>query len=152
MDSKDSVINAIKGSNTIFLVTNYWETAKPEVELAQGKTVADAAKEVGVKQVIFSSLLNVSKISNGRLPHVLHFDGKAEIEEYIKATGVTSTFVLPGYYMSNYTQMLQKGEDGNYSLAYPVSKDAKFPLLDAASDMGMSFPFQTSLAYFRSPN
>ncbi|QDS76714.1 hypothetical protein FKW77_000949 [Venturia effusa] len=136
MNSKDSIVAAIKGSHTVFLVTNYWETAKPEVELAQGKTVADAAKEVGVKQVIFSSLLNVTKITNGRLPHVLHFDGKAEIEEYIKSTGVTCTFVLPGYYMSNYAQMMQKGEDGNYSLAYPVSKEAKFPLFDTASDMG----------------
>lgn len=136
LDSKDSVISAIKGSDAIFLVTNYWEKADPKVEIAQGKTVADAAKEVGVKQIIFSSLLNVTDISGGRLPHVLHFDGKAEIEQYIRATGITSTFVLPGYYMSNYKNMLRKGDDGSYSLAYPVSKDAKFPLFDAAGDMG----------------
>ncbi|KAF2664061.1 putative NmrA family transcriptional regulator [Microthyrium microscopicum] len=136
LNSRDSVLSAIKGSDSVFLVTNYWETGKPEVEMAQGHTVADAAKEAGVKQIVFSSLLNVTEISNGKLPHVLHFDGKAKIEEYIKSTGITSAFVLPGYYMSNYQKMLQKGDDGSYSLAYPVSKEAKFPLLDTAEDIG----------------
>jgi NmrA-like family len=139
MNSKDSIISAIKGSHTIFLVTNYWETADPKVEKAQGKSVVDASKEVGVKQIIFSSLLNVTEITGGRLSHVLHFDGKADIEKYIRSSGIPATFVLPGYYMSNYKEMLQKGDDGSYTLAYPVSKEAKFPLFDAAQDMGENF-------------
>lgn len=138
MNSKESITSAIKGSHTVFLVTNYWESANPEVEKTQGKNVADVAKEVGVEHIIFSSLLNVTEISNGRLPHVLHFDGKAEIEQHIRATGIPATFVLPGYYMSNYHQMLQKSDDGSYSLAYPVGKEAKFPLFDPAQDMGES--------------
>lgn len=136
MNSKDSLSSAIKGSDTVFLVTNYWESANPEIEKAQGRAVVDASKEVGVKHIIFSSLLNVTKITNGRLSHVVHFDGKAEIEDYIRASGIPGTFVLPGYYMTNYQQMLQKGEDGSYGLAYPVGKDAKFPLFDASEDMG----------------
>jgi uncharacterized protein YbjT (DUF2867 family) len=136
MNSKDSILSAIKGSDTVFLVTNYWETADPKVEKAQGEAVVDASKEAGVKHIIFSSLLNVSEITNGRLVHVVHFDGKADIEKYIRSSGILGTFVLPGYYMSNYKNMLQKGEDGSYSLAYPVSKDAKFPLVDTAEDMG----------------
>jgi uncharacterized protein YbjT (DUF2867 family) len=139
MNSKDSILEAIKGSTSVFLVTNFWETADPKVEKAQGEAVADAAKEAGVKQIIFSSLLNVTEITGGRLAHVLHFDGKANIEKYIRATGLLSTFVLPGYYMSNYHQMLRKGDDGSYGLAYPVGKDSKFPLFDAAEDMGKRF-------------
>jgi hypothetical protein len=40
--------------------------------------------------------------------------------------------------MSNYTQfgMLRKGDDDVYTLTYPVGKDAQFPLIDIASDMG----------------
>jgi len=138
MNSKESITSAIKGSHTVFLVTNYWESADPKVEKTQGKNVADVAKEVGVKHIIFSSLLNVMEISNGRLPHVLHFDGKAEIEQHIRSTEIPATFVLPGYYMSNYQQMLQKSDDGSYALAYPIGKEAKFPLFDAAQDMGKS--------------
>jgi hypothetical protein len=51
---------------------------------------------------------------------------------------VPATFVLPGYFMSNYTQfgMLRKGDDDVYTLTYPVGKDAQFPLIDITSDMG----------------
>ena len=136
MSSKSSVVEAINGSHTVFLVTNYWESKNPDVEFSQGKNVADAAKECGVSHLIFSSLLNVTETSGGRLTHVPHFDAKAKIEQYIVSTGIQCTFVLPGYFMSNYPQMLRKGEDGSYTLAYPVSPQAKFPLLDAANDTG----------------
>ncbi|KAJ6070549.1 NmrA family transcriptional regulator [Penicillium canescens] len=136
LNSKSSVADAIKDTHTVFLVTNYWETAQPGVEMMQGKVVADAAREAGVKHIIFSSLLPVAKITGGRLRHVPHFDGKAEIEEYIRTTGVPCTFFLPGYFMSNYSMMLRKGDDETYTLAYPVGKQAKFPLFDAAEDTG----------------
>jgi hypothetical protein len=88
--------------------------------------------------MIFSSLYNVTEATGGRLKHVPHFDIKADIEKYIRASGFPSTtFVLPGYFMSNYTKMLQKQADGNYSLAYPVSVAAQFPLFAAAEDTGM---------------
>lgn len=32
--------------------------------------------------------------------------------------------------------MWKKGEDGVFSLAYPVSNRAKFPLVDISSDIG----------------
>ena len=32
-----------------------------------------------MKQLVFSSLLDTKKISNGRLAHIKHFEGKAEI-------------------------------------------------------------------------
>lgn len=111
----------------------------PEVEINQGKNVANAAKLAGISHLIFSSLISVSRATDGKLKNVLHFDGKAEIEEFIRGTGVPSTFFLPGYYMANYIQLLNKNEDGSYTLAYPVSKDTKFPLLDAPADTGELF-------------
>lgn len=38
--------------------------------------------------------------------------------------------------MSNYTQMIQKGENGSLTLALPVGKNSKFPLIDIAEDTG----------------
>lgn len=137
MDSKMSVAEAIKGSHTVFLVTNYWETANRNIEFNQGKNIADAAKEANVAHIIFSSLLNVTKATNGRLAHVPHFDGKADVEDCIRSTGVTCTFMLPGYCMSNLTQMIRRNEDGVYALAYSVSDKAPFPLFDAAEDTGL---------------
>lgn len=142
MNDPASVLSAVTGSHTVFLVTNYWETGKPEVELAQGKNVANACKEAGVQHLIFSSLLHVTKETGGRLKNVPHFDGKADIEAYIKELGIPATFVLPGYFMSNYTAMgmIRKGDDGVYTLAYPVGAEAKFPLADIGEDIGTYSP------------
>jgi uncharacterized protein YbjT (DUF2867 family) len=136
LNSRESIREAIKDSHTVFLVTNFWETLDPNAELTQGKNVADVARESAVSHLIFSSLLHVKESTNGRLPNVHHFDAKADVEKYIRSLGIPATFVLPGYFMSNYTKMLQKQEDGSYSLAYPVGSQAKFPLFDAAEDTG----------------
>lgn len=139
MNSKESLVNAIEGSHSVFLVTTpTYGVEGSDVELVHGKNVADVAKESGVQHLIFSSLLDVTKESGGRLKHVPHFDQKAHVEQYIRSLGVPATFVLPGYFMSNFTQfgMLRKGDDGVYTLAYPVGKDAQFPLIDITSDLG----------------
>ncbi|EGY20860.1 uncharacterized protein VDAG_02384 [Verticillium dahliae VdLs.17] len=139
LSSADSVAAAIAGSHTVFLVTSpdfFNPSASPE--LAQGKIVADAAADAKVDHLIYSSLLHVTAETKGRLTHVVHFDQKAEVEAYIRAKSIPSSFILPGYFMSNYTvsQMLRKGEDGTYTLAYPVSAEARFPLIDAEADTG----------------
>ncbi|KAH7066177.1 putative NmrA family transcriptional regulator [Paraphoma chrysanthemicola] len=136
LDSKDSLQAALQDSHTVFLVTNYWETANPAIELSQGKNVADVSKEVGVQHLIFSSLLNVTETSGGRLTHVPHFDGKADIEQYIRDIGVPATFYLPGYFMSNLEQMIRPGQDGALTWALPIAENSKFPLIDIKSDTG----------------
>ncbi|GES64202.1 NmrA-domain-containing protein [Aspergillus terreus] len=136
ISSVEAARPAVTGAHTVFLVTNFWESMSRETEVAQGKAVTDACKEAGVKHIVFSSLRNVTEITNGRLPNVSHFDGKAEIEEYIRASGVPASFVLPGFYMSNFFQMLSK-QDGVYTLAWPVDLDkAQAPLYDVAEDTG----------------
>ncbi|KAM0542635.1 hypothetical protein ACHAPJ_012714 [Fusarium lateritium] len=139
LDSKKSVLEAIKGSHTVFLVTTLnFLVPEESPELAHGKNVADAAKELGVQHLIYSSLLHVSDLTNGRLTHVVHFDQKAEVERYIRSQDVPSTFVLPGYFMSNFSifQMLRKDADGSYKLYNPVNGKAEFPLIDIEQDMG----------------
>ncbi|KAJ4297510.1 hypothetical protein N0V90_005402 [Kalmusia sp. IMI 367209] len=139
MSSKASLTEAIRGSHTVFLVTTPdFTSGQPGQELVHGKNVADVAKELGVQHLIFSSLLHVTDTTQGRLKHVIHFDQKAEVERYIRSIGIPSTFVLPGYFMSNFTSfgMLRKGDDGTYALAYPVGEKARFPLIDIESDMG----------------
>ncbi|KAM0489849.1 hypothetical protein ACHAP8_012167 [Fusarium lateritium] len=139
MSSKASLTDALKGSHTVFLVTTPdFMSAGGTQEQTHGRNVADVSSEVGVKHLIYSSLLHVTETTNNRLTHVVHFDDKAEVERYIRSKGIPSTFVLPGYFMSNFTalQMIKKGDDGVYSLAYPVGDKAKFPLIDTESDVG----------------
>ncbi|KAJ3544623.1 hypothetical protein NM208_g2955 [Fusarium decemcellulare] len=139
MSSKLSLVDALKGSHTVFLVTtpDFMSSGGTQEQL-HGKNVADVAWDLGVQHLIYSSLLHVTETTGGRLKHVVHFDDKAEVERYIRSKGIPCTFVLPGYFMSNFTalQMMKKGDDGVYSLAYPVGDKAKFPLIDTPSDLG----------------
>lgn len=144
MESRLSLADAVKGTDTLFLVTlpDFVTGAAPGTELEHGKNVADAAKDAGVKHIVFSSLINVTEASSGRLPHVAHFDRKADIEKYIRSLDMQATFIQPGYYMTNFTnlQLLRKGDDGSYTLAGPTGADkAQLPLFYPDSDMGRSF-------------
>ncbi|OJJ85961.1 NmrA/HSCARG family protein [Aspergillus glaucus CBS 516.65] len=140
MDSTASLLDAVRGSHTVFLITTPWGEGEggPEVELTHGTNVTNAAKEASVEHIIYSSLLNVTETSGGRLTHVPHFDLKEKVERYIRSSGVPATFVLPGYFMSNFAAfgMIRKGDDGVYNLAYPVTNNAKFPLVDVPEDLG----------------
>ncbi|KAH6844499.1 hypothetical protein B0I37DRAFT_432785 [Chaetomium sp. MPI-CAGE-AT-0009] len=144
MNSPPSLVEALKGTHTVFLVTlpDFVTGAAPGTEAEHGKNVADAAKEAGVQHIVFSSLINVTEASNGRLSHVTHFDSKAGIEKYIRSQELPATFIQPGYYMTNFTnlQLLRKGDDGSYTLAGPTSPTkAQLPLFFPESDMGKYF-------------
>jgi len=141
MSSPSSLAAALKGTHTLFLVTlpDMVTGATPGTETEHGKNVADAAKKAGVQHVVFSSLINVTEASKGQLPHVAHFDRKADVEKYIRSQDIPATFIQPGYYMTNFTNLglLRKGEDGSYTLAGPTSPvKAKLPLFFADQDTG----------------
>lgn len=139
MESSASLLDAVRDSYIVFLVTTPgWGEGGAEVELRHGQNVTNAAKQAGVEHIIYSSLLNVTETSGGRLTHVAHFDMKQRVESFIRASGLSCTFVLPGYFMSNFSSfgMIRKGDDDIYTLAYPVADTARFPLLDISADMG----------------
>lgn len=61
LNDKPSLVRAMTGAAAVFTMTNYWEKMDMELEIQQGKDLADAAKEAGVKHYIWSSLPNVNK-------------------------------------------------------------------------------------------
>ncbi|KAI1333555.1 NmrA-like family protein [Xylariaceae sp. FL0016] len=132
MNDKASLVKAMSGSDTVFAVTNYWENPSIELEEQQGRNLADAAKESGVNHFIWSSLLDIKKLTNGKLPHVYHFDGKAHVEEYVRSLDIPATFFMPGYYMSNITGMQFKPSppDNARTFSLPISAQSPIPLYD----------------------
>ncbi|KAG8532454.1 uncharacterized protein KY384_002331 [Bacidia gigantensis] len=152
INDKASLSNAFKGAHSVFAVTNYWEKMDDRLEVQQGKNVADVAKvrntgsyminthvpqEAGVKHLIFSTLINVTKLSNGKYKNVFHFDSKAEIEQYIRGTGIPASFFMPGFYMSNLETMINPNPQSKaLTLALPMPPTTPIPFFDAAVDSG----------------
>ena len=44
INSRDQIKSALQGAYAVFAVTNYWEKMDAELEIKQGRTVADVAK------------------------------------------------------------------------------------------------------------
>lgn len=94
---------------------------------------------MGVKLFIWSSLAPVNKISKGRLS-VGGFDGKAEITEYLKASGVPYALVPAGGYLTNFLAgplAPKKQDDGTYVLSLPIPGSTVRPIIDIEHDYGM---------------
>ncbi|KAK7943178.1 NmrA family transcriptional regulator [Apiospora aurea] len=126
-----SLAEAVSGAHTVFGMTNFWDEGSVEVEIKQGKAIADASVTAGVTQLIWSSSPNVTEMTNGE--HGLaHFDSKAEVEEYIRNLNIRSTFFMPGWFMQNHLSMmpLVKGDDSSYTFRQPWPSTTRIPVID----------------------
>jgi len=120
LSSKESVANAFNGCYGVFAVTNFWESMSLAEEEKQGHNIADAAKQAGVKHIVFSSLEDCEKESGGKYK-VDHFDGKAHIADYMKSIGLPLTEVRLAFYMENFqTSMHPKDENGTWVFNLPM--------------------------------
>ena len=132
-DDAASVKAALNGAHTVFVVTTtVYDDKIKEREVAQGKTIADAAVAAGVEFLILSTLWHVTKTSGGKYGKALHFDSKAEVEEYIRSLPIKTAFFAPGSFMQNYEASMrpQHAGDGSYVFANVVAPDTKMPLID----------------------
>ncbi len=84
-----------------------WDKGIPEVEIAQGKAMADAAVKARVTLLIWSSLPHVSRMTNGKITGAQSFDTKAEVEEYIRGLHIKSVFFMPGWFMQNHLKIMR---------------------------------------------
>lgn len=149
MSSKEDMVAAVRGAHSVFLVTNFWESMSAAPEILQGKIVTDACKEQGVQHLIFSSLIDAAQATHGRLTHITHFDGKAEVERYIRASGLQATFVMMGIFTSQLFDLIRKQEDGSFALATPTSTKALAPFVDVNVDTGKSSSTKSKSSSFR---
>ncbi|KAL8788321.1 MAG: hypothetical protein Q9213_001718 [Squamulea squamosa] len=107
--------------------------AQKGVELVK----ADLSDKESVQKAIEGShaVFAVTNLTNGKLSHLPHFDAKADVADYIREQKIPASFLDAGCFMTNFTQALQKSEEGN-SLTMNLHPDTKIPLFDAAADTG----------------
>ncbi len=126
---------AFRGSDAVFMMTpGIIPPATHEMEL--GKELADAAVEAGVQQIVFSSLENVDKITQGK-KFAPHFTDKARIEEYIRTLPVKSSFIYMAFFYTNLVELYPPTMQGD-TLVFPIylPGDFRAPFVDPMTATG----------------
>lgn len=149
IDNEESLNKAFNGVYGVYAVTFFWEHFSPEKETAQAKSIANAAKNSGVKHIIWSTLedsRNWIPLSDNRMPtlgngkyKVPHFDAKGEADKYFSEQKLPVTFLLTSFYWENFIYFgmgPKKGPDGKLTLNIPIG-DQKLPGI-SAEDIGRS--------------
>ena len=148
LDDLESLKKAFAGAYAAYCVTFYWEHFSPEKELAQIRAMATAARDTGLKHVIWSTLEDTRQwvpLSDDRMPTLMekykvpHFDAKGEGNGIFTELGVPTTFLLTSFYWENFIYFglgPKKGPDGVLGITMPMGK-GKLPGI-AARDIGRS--------------
>jgi uncharacterized protein YbjT (DUF2867 family) len=111
IDDRQSVENALKGAYGAFFVTFFWAHYSAEKEKAEAAIYAEAARQAGLKHIIWSTLEDTREyipLSDERMPTLQgqyklpHFDGKGESDKLFIAAGVPTTFLLASFYWDNF--------------------------------------------------
>jgi uncharacterized protein YbjT (DUF2867 family) len=146
IDDPESMKRALHGAYGAFFVTFFWVHFSAERETTEAKNMAAAAKEAGLKFVIWSTLEDVRKwvpLSDSSMPtlqgkyKVPHFDGKGEADKYFIEAGVPVTFMLASYYWENliyFGMGPKRGADGKLAITFPMGKKKMAGI--AAGDIG----------------
>ena len=146
VDDAQSMKRVLEGAYGAFFVTFFWAHFSPELEMAHAKNMAAAAKEAGLKHVIWSTLEDVRKwvpLDDNSMPtlhekyKVPHFDGKGEADQYFIDAGVPVTFMLASYYWDNLIHFgmgPKRGADGKLAITFPMG-DKKMAGI-ASEDIG----------------
>jgi len=146
IDDPEGLKKAFEGAYGAYCVTFFWAHFSPEREMAEVQAMAMAAKNAGLKHVIWSTLEDTRKwspLSDGSIPtlhgkyKVPHFDAKGESNHFFSDLGVPTTFLLTSFYWDNFVSFgmgPQKGPDGKLAITFPMG-DKKLPGI-AAEDIG----------------
>ncbi|KAJ6562546.1 hypothetical protein B0H19DRAFT_1069156 [Mycena capillaripes] len=121
---KASLTGVLRGSEAVFAFTTPVFPLKADGEgpneLVQGRNMVDAAKEAGVKFFIFTSTPSIAKLSGGKYKNVIHYEQKAMVEDYLRASGLANASLHLGGFLENYWKfgLLNKTDTG-FDVAVP---------------------------------
>ena len=95
LDDNAAVQRATEGADAFFLMATPYE-AGVEAEVRQARTAAKAAKEAGIKHLVYSSVASADQDTG-----IPHFDSKRQVEVYIQKLDIPYTIVGPVFFMEN---------------------------------------------------
>lgn len=122
-----SVADAFTGVDGAYALTTPFEDG-PEAEIAQGRTILDAALSARVPHLVFSSVADADQRTG-----IPHFDSKAAVEAALAQSGLSYTIVGPSYFYDNMLGGLEAIKAGVFEL--PLPADARLQQL-SRRDLG----------------
>jgi len=146
IDNFESLKEAFAGAYAVYAVTFFWDHFSVDKELSQAEMIAKAAKETGVKHIIWSTLEDTRKwvpLDDNRMPtlqgkyKVPHFDGKGEANKFFTDLNLPVTLLQTSFYWDNFIHFgmgPKKTSGETYALSLPMG-DKKLPGI-AAEDIG----------------
>ena len=120
LNRPETLAAAFKGAYGVFLVTT--SSLEGTDERKQGAAAVQAAKDAGVKHVVWSTLPDVEAISGGKF-NVPHFTSKAKVDPIVQDAGFANhTFVIAPFFYQNLAGAMapQKQVDGSLGWALPL--------------------------------
>ena len=131
LDDPDGLRAAFTGVAAVFAMTTPGYEQRIDLEVTYGHAIADAAAKAGVPHVVYSSVGGAER--NTGIPH---FDSKRDIEQYLVAQGVPTTFVRPVFFMDNFAQYLTPAvQDGTLTVGLPLPAGIPLQMI-AVEDIG----------------
>ena len=146
IDDPASLSKAFAGAYGAYCVTFFWAHFSPDKEQAEAASMAKAAKDAGLKHVIWSTLDDTRKwipLSDNRMPTLMgkfkvpHFDAKGEANHFFTDLNLPVTLLHTSFYWENFIYFgmgPQKGPDGKLAITLPMGT-AKMPSI-SAEDIG----------------
>jgi len=97
LNDPESLKRVVQGVWGVFAVQNAWE-AGVEAEEAQGKRIAEIARQGGVQHFVYTSVGSANRKTG-----IPHFDSKWRIEETVRGLGFPSHVIIrPVFFMENF--------------------------------------------------
>ncbi len=136
LNRPETLAAAFKGAYGVFLVTT--SSLEGTDERKQGAAAVQAAKDAGVKHVVWSTLPDVEAISGGKF-NVPHFTSKAKVDPIVQDAGFANhTFVIAPFFYQNLAGAMapQKQADGSMGWALPLNPSVRCIHMGDISELG----------------
>jgi uncharacterized protein YbjT (DUF2867 family) len=131
LDDPESLRAAFTGVDGVFAMTTPGYDLRIDLEVRHGHAIVDAAAAARVPHVVYSSVGGAERHTG-----IPHFDSKRDIEEYLVAQGLSTTFVRPVFFMDNFAQFATPTmEDGTLLVRLPLPPGIPLQMI-TAEDVG----------------
>lgn len=104
LDDPESFEGAFEGAHLVYAMTDFWQTMSAEIEEAQGRALIDfIATMPHLEHLIWASLPDARRISDGKFSNVFHWQSKAAVTSYIRDSkpevwNKTTAVMFPNYF------------------------------------------------------